>query len=809
MANAEGLFVRLYTAATEDDVDRVVRDASTPLGIAGNWRPLGGNESNFGVIENQQSSPIAALIEKITNAIDAILTRKCYEAGVDPKSSAAPRTMEDAIKQFFASEYQCWHLNSFRQRQAEEIQILADGPRMNTSLVIYDNGEGQQPEDFEKTFLSLLRGNKNEIPFVQGKYNMGGTGAIVFCGKKRYELIGSRKYNGTGEFGWTLIRKHPLTESELQTKKNTWYEYLVLDGKIPSFPINEMDVGLKGRKFKTGTIIKLYSYDLPSGARSVISRDLNQSINEFLFEPALPIYTIDKPERYPHDRDLDRELFGLKRRLEEDGSKYVEEYFSESHQSADIGQMRVACYVFKSKIEGKSVKETKESIQREFFKSDMSVLFSVNGQVHGHYTSEFITRSLKMPLLKSHLLIHVDCTHMKYDFRNELFMASRDRLKDADETRRLRSLLADMLTKSKLQEIYKHRKDSITLEGSDSGDLLRSIAKSLPLNTDLLKLLSHTFKLDTPKEKTGPTPSRKPKEEEKEEPFLPQRYPSIFKLHGEGTEAKPAAKIPLGGQRTVKFDTDVEDQYFDRSHEPGDLKLSLLSIKRNDLIGGTAPGDPKELSDVLNVTKSSPNKGTIKVIFNPARNTQVGDLVEVRAALEGAGVELEERFWVKIVDPEMPKEKTKKEEDTTEDTLGLPQLYRVYQEKREGCLTWEEFETATGSEMGFKTIIHPYVEGDRLERVYINMDSHVVKSHKSRLKAPSEEQLDLVEKKYISSVYFHTLFLFTIAKSRNYQFRQEEGEKDLTDFLKDIFANHYAEFLLSFGAEQLIASLDI
>ena len=40
---------------------------------------------------------------------------------------------------------------------------------MDTSLIIYDNGEGQHPEDFEKTFLSLLRGKKNEMHFVHGK----------------------------------------------------------------------------------------------------------------------------------------------------------------------------------------------------------------------------------------------------------------------------------------------------------------------------------------------------------------------------------------------------------------------------------------------------------------------------------------------------------------------------------------------------------------------------------------------------------------------------------------------------------------
>ena len=95
--------------------------------------------------------------------------------------------MSDAVERFFDSDSNNWHenwnLSGYRQKQAEEIQLLADGPRMETSLIVYDNGEGQYPEEFENTFLSLLKGNKSEIPFVQGKYNMGGTGAIVHCGK--------------------------------------------------------------------------------------------------------------------------------------------------------------------------------------------------------------------------------------------------------------------------------------------------------------------------------------------------------------------------------------------------------------------------------------------------------------------------------------------------------------------------------------------------------------------------------------------------------------------------------------------------
>jgi hypothetical protein len=810
--NVKDIFIQLFKAPTEEGVDEILQNNATLFAPQERWHPLDGNESNFGVIENQQSSPIAALIEKITNSIDAILMRKCYEAGIDPKSPKAPKSMEDAVARLFQSESETWYLSPNRQRQAEDIQILADGPRMNTSLVIYDNGEGQHPEDFETTFLSLLKGNKNEIPFVQGKYNMGGTGAIVFCGKKRYQLIASKKYDGTGHFGFTLIRKHPLSEAEMLTKKNTWYEYLKVDREILNFPIETLNLGLKDRLFKTGTVIKLYSYDLPGGARSVISRDLNQSINEFLFEPALPIYTIDKPERYPLDKNLARELFGLKRRLEQDDSKYIEDSFSEDYESTEIGKTKVTCYIFKNKVEGKTVKESRETIEREFFKNNMSVMFSVNGQVHGHYTSEFITRSLKMPLLKSHLLIHVDCTHMRMNFRNELFMASRDRLKGADETRILRELLIELLVKSKLQEIYKRRKDSISLESGDTKDtaeLLRGFTKSMPLNSDLFKLLSNTFKLDLPKEKTkGEIEKKKDEPKEKEESFKPNRFPSFFKLRSQGTENKPAAKIPLNGARSVRFLTDVENQYFDRTEDPGDLRISLVSFKRNDITGGTGPGEPKQLSDLLNLRKASPNDGTIKIVLNPTKEAKVDDLIQIRAELDGQGVEYEECFWVRIVDEEKPKENTQKEEENKQENFGLPQPKLVYQGKKEGFVSWEECASG-GIEMDFNTTMHPYVAGEQLEAIYINMDSHVLKSHKGRIKSITEEQIKLADKKYISSVYFHTLFLFATAKSKNYSMKQGENEKDITDFLKDIFSCSYSEFLLNFGTEQLMESLEL
>lgn len=809
--NNKDLFFELYNAKNEFEVESIIK-MNPDIFHDDNWTPLGNNSSNFGVIENQQSSPVAALIEKITNSIDATLMKRCLEEKIDPKSKDAPKSMNEAIETFY-SDNKNWDLTSFRKKQSEDIQIIADGyykeRGKNTSLIIYDNGEGQHPERFEKTFLSLLEGNKNDILFVQGKYNMGGSGAIVFCGKKSYQLIASRRYDESGDFGFTLVREHPLTREKQKTKKNTWYEFLKIEKKIPSFKIDSLNLGLFNRKFVTGSIIKLYSYGLPSGSRSVISRDLNQSINEYLFEPALPILTVDTKERYPEDRNPERDLFGLKRRLEQNKSKYIEDYFSEEYTDdlfGENGKMKVTCYVFKTRIEGKTVKESKDTIRREFFKNNMSVLFSLNGQVHGHFTSEFITRSLKLNLLKNHLIIHVDCTNMDYNFRKDLFMASRDRLKQGDETAELRKFLAKNLgsKKGRLAEIEKRRKDSIAVDSGSTKDLLKDFTKELPMNSELMKLLNQTFKIE--QKKDNPKKDQKKKQKVKEdEPFKPERFPSKFKLKCKNDGEKEVSKIPLGGERSIYFDTDVENHYFDRIEEPGELRVALLKHKsNNESKGGKKPGKIEEIDDVFNVNKSSPKNGSIRIALNPKEELKVGEAVQMRVTLTAPGEDFEEIFWVKISDKESKKEKSKKEDKGDDDLIGLPDYGLVYKEKKDGFATWEEVETLSSETMEYKTVMYPLVAGENLEKIFINMDSHVLKTFKSKYKNVNEEQLELSDKKYISSVYFHTLFLYTITKNRKYKIMQEIKDKDdeyvdLGTYLKDIFETFYSEFILNFG----------
>ncbi len=303
----EQLFWAIFNSRDENDLHKIVT-TNHVLSDENNWFPYGGinksDRSNFATFENQQPSPIPALVEKITNSIDTLLLKKCRLEKINPKSTDAPKSMQDAVEKFFGIRNGDFsEIDEKKRREiAENIQIIATGDRDAPNLMVYDNGEGQHPDDFPNTFLSLRRNNKTDIQFVQGKYNMGSTGAVVFSGKHRYQLIGSKLSDDLNtnykdnEFGFTLVRRHPLSEDQEREYGSSWYEYLALDGnRIPRFPIKTLEFGLSREKaFRSGSIVKLYSYKLPKGSRSDITLDLWRDLNQFLYSPALPFLLVER-----------------------------------------------------------------------------------------------------------------------------------------------------------------------------------------------------------------------------------------------------------------------------------------------------------------------------------------------------------------------------------------------------------------------------------------------------------------------------------------------------------------------------------
>jgi len=235
------------------------------------------------------------------------------------------------------------------------------------------------------------------------------------------------------------------------------------------------------------------------------------------------------------------------------------------------------------------------------------------------------------------------------------------------------------------------------------------------------------------------------------------------------------------------------------------MKIALVSYKPNKTDGGTDKGEPKGVEELFNINKSSPKDGKLRISLNPKVNVRVGDEIEMKVTLTAPGEGLEELFWTKITEPEAKHEKTKKEEE--DEPLGLPEFVLVYKDEKEdqNVITWDKLEEQSIT-MDYATVMYPLGKGDsELERVYVNMDSNVLKSFKSKTKHPNEQQIKMAENKYISSVYFHTLFLYTITKNRGYQIAKIQDNKsepdpvDLADYLKDVFDHFYSTFILNYG----------
>ena len=247
------------------------------------WRHYGDIENNWGQSGNQQSLPEAALAEKIVNSVDARLINECRVKGIDPEGADAPQTVRKAVEKFFGGEVEEWG-DKRRREVAEGITLCTTGTRSTKmNITIADCGEGQTPDKFPETILSLSKSNKQRIRFVQGQFNQGGTGALRFCGEENFQLVISRRnpdfVDGVAnsrdlEWGFTVVRRETPSDKPGRNK-NSAYTYLapvgigendkgrngeILSFASDTFPIHPEGDDSYGREMSYGTAVKLYEY---------------------------------------------------------------------------------------------------------------------------------------------------------------------------------------------------------------------------------------------------------------------------------------------------------------------------------------------------------------------------------------------------------------------------------------------------------------------------------------------------------------------------------------------------------------------
>jgi hypothetical protein len=786
----EELFWKIFNANSENELTTII-DSHSIFNDRNNWKPYGGIEGNFGTFEAQQNNAIPALVEKITNSIDATLIKECKTFGIDPKSKEAPRTMIEAVEKFYSvPNGEISELGNIKRRKlAENIQIIATGNKKSPCITVYDFGEGQNPEDFHNTFLSLHRGNKANIHFVQGKYNMGSTGAVVFCGDKKYQLIASKKnltlIKGTdSSFGFTIVRRHPLDEHDHENNvTTTWYEYFCPNEKIASFKIENIELGLLNRKFDYGTIVKLYSYQLPTGSRGDVSTDLYRDLNQYLYHLPIPITVYERREHYKV-RDVNKVIVGNRTRIITNAKENVERNIRfELNSSLGNFSIPIDVIIFNSNVD-----------HREFIKNK-SIIYTQNGQVHGFEGQSFISQDLGFPLIKKHALIHIDCTGIPTEVRQDLFMSNRTHLREGPKTEKLRSEIVSLLkSSSELRKLNNERKDSLLRESKTDKDLLETFLSNLPVDKDVVNLLKKNGSLDFLKLRGNKiNGNQKPKKTVQKKL---NRFPSIFKLNlKEQKNGKIYKTIPLNSNGKITIETDVQDDYLFRPVEKGQFEIQVLQKKKktNTPVSPVLNLFPNDVTDILTVNKEGPTDGTIKLLIKPNEEAQVGDEVEIRAKLSAPGQDFECIFNVKV-DEKISKPKAK-EKERTETFPNLPTPKKAYKKPiEENDIPWDDDNLKWDGRDIVKVVRSEEQNEMIVDGIIINMDSFVLLNFISKNSIKTEKQINFIKDKYFLSIYLHSLFLFSIMQ------KMQKDDKNLSHIeMEDFISNlikPYANFLL-------------
>jgi len=567
------LTLALIMAETEKDVVGVLSEAGLWKDKQV-WKEVDENSGNWSTIGNQQSAPDAALVEKIINAVDAMLMKECLSRGIDPTSKEAPKSIAEAQKEYF--EIYNGKLSSIdaslRSRLAENIFLVVSGSKKSPSYSIIDKGEGQSPENFPNTFLSLNKGDKSKIQFVQGKFGMGGTGVFRFGSpehnlqlivSKRNQEIKNREGKGTRNlWGMTIIRRIPPTGQ----MRSSVFTYLAPAGKVLSFDARTLPL-LPDEKLcqykkpvEHGTFIKIYDYQMSTGRlRSDATRHLHNRLSLLMPDIALPIKISDTRFK----KSPIKTLSGLSVRLDEDKRENLEDGFPGSGEmTVESQKMDYSIYAFKA---GK----------RETYATEEGIIFTVNGQTQGSLPKYFFERkSVGMSYLSDSILVIVDCSKINGRMQEDLFMNSRDRLGGGPLQNKIERKMEDIIKNHPglraLRE--KRRREDIENKLQDSkplADVLENIIKKSP---SLSSLFMKGVRIKNPFKLVGAADQEK---------FKGKTFPSYFKLCKQHTKEKPKI-CPINMKFRIQYETDAENDYFKRDKDPGEFILKISGIPIED-----------------------------------------------------------------------------------------------------------------------------------------------------------------------------------------------------------------------------------
>ena len=399
---------RVFTIRSQAELLKWIADVERELnGVA--WRAVGDEADNVHTVE-VSSDPALAMLERVTNGIDAVLDLRARELD---QTAATPH---EAAQKW-------WGVPAGgpgKMREDERFELAGrvrvvmeeSGEDERPTILIQDQGTGQHPDDFPATLMSLHRSNKKTKMHQMGQYNAGGAASYKFAaGTIVISRLSRSIANGRrDEAGVTVVRYNPLDPDKF---KSGTYEYMVSkNGGIIRLAAPELpDIG-------SGTLVRLVSYLVPKYAKAAFGpkNSLWHLLHAALPEPALPVRIVEtRRDRFRGmKRDVEnRTVLGLRHLLGRTGtSVYAEE---RSVRLGESGSVIVRYYVLADDTEPEA-----------YVTAEHALALTMNGQRQGAKDRAWLQRRLELNFLAKRLIVLVDATGLTNAAKRQVFSSTRE-----------------------------------------------------------------------------------------------------------------------------------------------------------------------------------------------------------------------------------------------------------------------------------------------------------------------------------------------------------------------------------------------
>lgn len=562
---------RLLDASNVVDVQEIIEAIPNKR-----WEPFGGKRGNWAQI-NAVSEPSDAIVERVTNAFDALIEREVEVTGNHTFTS--PRQAVDALFGIPGGRIANVQDDPRRRQLARQLVVSArdSGIDKKPTIVIKDEGIGQHPDDFPTTLLSLNEENKRTRFYLMGAYGWGGASSLqfakytIFISRRDRRLLGSGQAD---EVGWSIVRYNALDED--MSAKHGLFEYLAIDdhgaSTIPRFDPEDLP---KERRDWTGTTCNCIEYEL-SRYSDLVSRpdhSLWLLFNGVLFDPVLPFLIREERPRWQNanptvtgegivvNGSAARLMWDSKKKKED--TRRVDYQHSWSVPINGSGSATVRYFVLHEKGDPKKDWEPIET----YVNPEQAVTITHNGQRQGSWRRELFNQ-LGLLSLAKFMIVHVDCDDLDWKAKRDLFTTTRDRLKDNPLTGQLRDAVATALRSDLALRALDQRRKTEALSRRSARhaekirQLLQKAIETQRAGDEVLyrKLMSNNPDLpvytDQSLVKPEPRVERDAVAEEMDDGGLeyPDRPTEIRVLN-------PVVQIPAGGKAVIRIFINAADGY--------------------------------------------------------------------------------------------------------------------------------------------------------------------------------------------------------------------------------------------------------